>query len=140
MNNEDSLVVAMTSVDDLGVMTHDCGAVVDLGVTLLALSDELLHALLDVGRVHDGLAHGARHLPGVLLRHLVALLLHVVVAPGARGVAVGVASVPGLSLGLGLPLAMVTSVAVAHHVAVVAHNVRAVVNLFNQKIVKIWKY
>ena len=109
----------------------------DLGVALLALCDKLLYALLDVGRVHDGLAHGPGHLALMLLGHLVALLLHIVVAAGARGVAVGVASVPGLSLGLGLPLAVVTSVAVAHHVAVVAHNVGAVVNLFNQKIVNI---
>ena len=83
MNNEDSLVVAMTSVDDLGVMTHNSGAVVDLGVALLALCDKLLYALLDVGRVHDGLAHGPGHLALVLLGHLVALLLHVLLAVGA---------------------------------------------------------
>ena len=83
MNNEDSLVVTMTSVDDLGVMTHDCGAVVDLGVALLALGDKLLHALLNVGGVHNGLAHGPGHLALVLLGHLVALLLHMLLAVGA---------------------------------------------------------
>ena len=132
------LLMSVSAVDDLGVVADHRGAAVHLLVCLLAVLGHDVLALLDVGRVHDGLAHGAGHLPGVLLRHLVALLLHVVVAPGARGVAVGVAPVPGLSLGL--PLAVVTSVAVAHHVAVVAHNVGAVVNLFNQKIVKIWKY
>ena len=131
------LLMSVSAVDDLGVVADHRGAAVDLLVCLLAVLGDDVLALLDVGRVHDGLAHGAGHLPGVLLRHLVALLLHVVVAPGARGVAVGVASILGLSLGLGLPLAVVTSVAVAHHVAVVAHNVGAVVNLFNQKIVNI---
>ena len=130
-------MVSVTAVDDLRVVTNNSGAVVHLLAGLLAVLGHDVLALLDVGRVHDGLAHRAGDLPGVLLRHLVALLLHVVVAPGARGVAVGVASIPGLSLGLGLPLAVVTSVAVAHHVAVVAHNVGAVVNLFNQKIVNI---
>ena len=83
MNNEDSLVVAMTMADDLGVMTHHGGAVMDLGVALLALGDELLHALLDVGRVHNGLAHRPGHLALMLLGHLVALLLHVLLAVGS---------------------------------------------------------
>ena len=83
MNNEDSLVVAMTSMDDLGIVTHNGGAVVDLGVALLALCDKLLHAFLDVGRVHDGLAHGPGHLALVLLGDLVALLLHILLAVGA---------------------------------------------------------
>jgi len=80
-----SLVIAMsvTSVDDLGIMTYYSGAVVDLGVALLALGDELLHALLDVGCVHNGLAHGSGHLALVLLGHLVALLLHMLLAVGA---------------------------------------------------------
>ena len=120
-----AVVTTMTVADHMAVVTNNSGAVVHLLAGLLAVLGHNVLALLDVGRVHDGLAHGAGHLPRVLLRHLVALLLHVVVAPRARGVA----SVPGLSLGLGLPLAVVTSVAVAHHVAVVANNVGAVVNL-----------
>ena len=78
------LVVSMsvTSMDDLGVMTHNGGAVVDLGVALLALGDKLLHALLNVGCVHDGLAHGPGHLALMLLGDLVALLLHVLLAVG----------------------------------------------------------
>ena len=83
MNNENSLVVAMTMADDLGVMTHDCGAVVDLCVALLTLGDKLLHALLDVGGINDGLAHGPGHLALVLLGHLVALLLHMLLAVGS---------------------------------------------------------
>ena len=80
MNNWDSLVVAMTMADDLGIMTHNGGAVVHLGVALLALGDELLHALLNVGRVHDGLAHRPGHLALVLLGNLVTLLLHMLLA------------------------------------------------------------
>ena len=73
----------MTMADDLSIMTHHGGAVVHLGVALLALGDELLHALLDVGRVHNGLAHGPGHLALVLLGDLVALLLHMLLAVGA---------------------------------------------------------
>ena len=60
-----------------------------------------------LGLVHVGVSahlvgdtHLAGHLALVLLRHLVALLLHVLLAVGRRGVAV--ASIPGLSLGLRL--------------------------------------
>ena len=76
-----------------------------------------------LGLVHVGVSahlvgdtHLAGHLALVLLRHLVALLLHVLLAlrPGA------VASVPGL--GLGLPLAVVTTMTVADHMTVVTNN------------------
>ena len=67
-------------------------------MALLALGDKLLHALLNVGRVHDGLAHGPGHLALVLLGDLVALLLHMLLAVRPRAVA----SIPGLSLGLRL--------------------------------------
>ena len=62
-----------------------------------------------LGLVHVGVSahlvgdtHLAGHLALVLLRHLVALLLHVLLAVGRRGVTV--ASIPGLSIGLGLRL------------------------------------
>ena len=51
-------------------------------MALLALGDKLLHTLLDVGGIHDGLAHGPGHLALVLLGDLVALLLHVLLAVG----------------------------------------------------------
>ena len=92
----------VAAVDNLGVMTHNSRAVVHLGVGLSALGGEGLLALLDVGCVHHSLAHRSGHLALVLLRHLVALLLHVLLAVGRRGVAV--ASIPGLSIGLGLRL------------------------------------
>ena len=65
------------------VMTHHGAAVVHLGVGLLALSGEGLLALLNVGGVHNGLAHGPGHLAGVLLGDLVTLLLHMLLALGA---------------------------------------------------------
>ena len=71
-----------------------------LFVSLLAVLGDDVLALLDVGRVHDGVVLLVADLPVVLLRHLVALLLHVLLAVGRRGVAV--ASIPGLSLGLRL--------------------------------------
>ena len=73
-----------------------------LFVSLLAVLGDDVLALLDVGRVHDGVVLLVADLPVVLLRHLVALLLHVLLAVGRRGVAV--ASIPGLSIGLGLRL------------------------------------
>ena len=73
----------MTSMDDLGVMTNNGGAVVNLlGDLLTVLGDDVL-ALLDVGGVHHSLAHGPGDLLGVVLGDLVALLLHVLVAFGA---------------------------------------------------------
>jgi len=72
--------MSVTSVDDLGIMTHYSGAVVDLGVALLTLGDKLLHALLDVGGVHNCLAHRPGHLALMLLGDLVTLLLHMLLA------------------------------------------------------------
>ena len=73
----------MTSMDDLGVMTHNGGAVVNLlGDLLAVLGDDVL-ALLDIGGVHHSLAHGPGDLLGVVLGDLVALLLNVLVALGA---------------------------------------------------------
>ena len=92
------VLMSVSAVDDLGVVADHRGAAVHLLVCLLAVLGHDVLALLDVGRVHDGLAHGARHLPGVLLRHLVALLLHMLLAVRPRAVA----SIPGLSLGLRL--------------------------------------
>ena len=88
----------VAAVDDLRVMTHNSRAVVHLGVGLSALGGEGLLALLDVGCVHHSLAHRSGHLALVLLRHLVALLLHMLLAVRPRAVA----SIPGLSLGLRL--------------------------------------
>ena len=75
--------IAVTSSNNLGVMTNNSGAVVDLGVGLGALGGEGVLTLLDIGGVHHSLADGPGHLAGGLLRDLVALLLHVLLALGA---------------------------------------------------------
>ena len=74
------VLMSVSAVDDLGVMADHRGAAVDLLVCLLAVLGHDVLALLDVGRVHDGLAHGPGHLALMLLGHLVALLLHVLLA------------------------------------------------------------
>ena len=112
-----SSVVA--TLDNLTVVTNNLGAVVDLGVALLALGHQLLHALLDVGGVHDGLAHGSGDLGLVLLGHLVTLVLHMVLALRSRGVS----SISWLSISISLV------VSTLHHLGVVANNSAAVVHL-----------
>ena len=73
-------LAVVTSVDNLGVMADNSGAVVNLLVRLLAVLGHDVLALLDVGGVHHSLAHGPGHLAGVLLGDLVTLLLHVLLA------------------------------------------------------------
>merc|ERR1712227_649058 len=74
--------IAVTSSNNLGVMTNNSGAVVNLGVGLGALGGEGVLTLLDIGGVNHSLADGPGDLAGVLLRNLVALLLHVLLALG----------------------------------------------------------
>ena len=64
-------VVTMTSVDNLGVMSNDGGAVMNLLVSLLAVLGHNVLALLDVGRVH----HHVVLLVALLVVHIVALLV-----------------------------------------------------------------
>ena len=118
--------MVVASRDDLRVMTHHGAAVVHLGVGLLALGGEGLLALLNVGGVHNGLAHGPGHLAGVLLGDLVALSVHLLLALGAAGVA----AVSGLSLGV--PLAI--SVTMGDDLGVVTNNSGALVNLLGHRV------
>ena len=113
-----SLVVA--TLDNLTVVTNNLGAVVDLGVALLALGHQLLHALLDVGGVHDGLAHGSGDLGLVLLRHLVTLVLHVILTMRSRGVS----TMSWLSISISLVVSMTL-----HHLGIMTNNSAAVVHL-----------
>ena len=71
----------------------------------------------------DLLAHGPGHLAGVLVGDLLALSVHLLLALGAAGVS----TIAGLSLGLGLPLAV--SVTMGDNLGVVTNNSGAVVNL-----------
>merc|ERR1719414_2326944 len=107
------------SLDHLRVVTNNIEAVVDLLVRLVALGDHLLHALLNVGGVHDGLAHGSGDLGLVLLGHLVTLVLHVILTLRSRGVS----SISWLSISISLV------VSTLHHLGVVANNSAAVVHL-----------
>jgi len=75
-------LAVVTSMDNLGVMTNNSGAVVNLLMRLLAVLSQDVLTLLNVGGVHHSLAHGPEHLAGVLLRDLLALLLHVLLALG----------------------------------------------------------
>ena len=120
-------MVAMTMADDLGIMTHDGGTVVHLGVALLTLGDELLHALLDVGGVHDGVILLVALLSLVLDWLLVALFVGL-----AEALEVVVRSVPISRLGLSLDMAhrmTSTSVTTVDDLRVVTNNSGAVVHL-----------
>lgn len=114
--------VAVTSGDNLRVVTNNGGAVVDLGVGLGALGGEGVLTLLDIGGVHNSLAHGPGDLAGVLLGDLVALLLHMLLALGARAVSV----VSSLGISFSLSLAVMS---VSNNLRVVTNNSGAVVNL-----------
>ena len=113
-------------MDDLGVMTNNGGAVVNLLGDLLAMLGDDVLALLNVGGVHHGLAHGPGDLLGIVLGDLVALLLHVLVALGACGVNLAVAAMASLPLAV---TALAVSSIVADDLGVVTHHVRALVDL-----------
>ena len=118
-----SLAVSVPMSDDMGVMTNNSRAVVNLLVGLMALLGDDVLALLDVGGVYDSLADGPGHLTRVLLGHLVALLLHMLLALGAGGVSVVT------SLGISLSLSLAVSVTMSDHMGVMTHNSGAVVHL-----------
>ena len=118
--------IAVTSGDNLGVMTNNSGAVVNLGVGLGALGGEGVLTLLDIGGVHNSLAHGPGDLAGVLLGDLVALLLHMLLALGARAVSVVTSLGISLSISISLSLAMMS---VSNNLGVVTNDSGAVVNL-----------
>merc|ERR1711970_109468 len=109
--------------DDMGVMTNNSRAVVNLLVGLMALLGDDVLALLDVGGVHDSLADRPGHLTRVSLGHLVALLLHMLLALGAGGVSVVT------SLGISLSLSLAVSVTMSDDMGVMTNNSGAVVNL-----------
>ena len=111
----------VTSLDNLGVMTHHRAAVMHLGVGLLALGGEGLLALLDVCGINDGLTDGPGNLAGVLLGNLVALSVLLLLALGAARVT----SISRLSLGV--PLAV--SMAMGDDLGVVTNNSGALMNL-----------
>ena len=76
--------MSVSAVDDLGVMADHRGAAVDLLVCLLAVLGHDVLALLDVGRVHDGVILLVAPLLGVAVLLLVAVLV-VAAAGGSEG-------------------------------------------------------
>merc|ERR1712002_933453 len=81
----------------LGVVTHDTRAVVNLLGDLVALLGHNILALLDVGRVHDGVELGVAGLLGDGVAHLVMLrVAGLVMLSVAGGLCVGV--VQGLAV------------------------------------------
>ena len=112
------MVSSISSLDHLGVMTNHLRRVMHLGVGLLALGHHLLHTLLNVGGVHNGLAHLSGDLGLLLLGHLVALVLNMVLALRSRGVARWIS----------LSISLVVST-MRNHLGVMTNNSAAMVNL-----------
>ena len=110
------LVVTVTSMDDLGVVSNDSGAVMHLLVCLLAVLGHDVLALLDVGGVHDDIVLGVALLPLVLDWLLVALLVRL--AEALQVVVMGLVSIARLSL----PLVVAMSVTSVDDLGIVTHN------------------
>merc|ERR1719232_1051388 len=114
------LSISMTMGDDLGVMTNNSGAVVNLlGDGVAMLGDDVL-ALLDVGGVHNHVVLLVTLLPLVLDGLLVALLVRL-----AEALEVVVFTVTRLSLGLPLSI----SVTMRNNLGVMTNNGGAVADL-----------
>merc|ERR1711970_1381464 len=105
-------------------MTNNSGAVMDLLGDLLAVLGDNVLALLDVGGVHQSLAHRPGDLLGLVCGDLVAPLLHTIVALRAGGVAISLVS----SLPLAVASMAVTSDA-SHNLGVMADNSGGVMHL-----------
>ena len=103
----------VVSMNDLGVVTHNIGAVVDLLADMLTVLSHNVLALLNVGRVHDGLAHRPGDLLGLVLRHTLTLLLHILSALGTTGV-------PLVSR-LSLVISTDNMTVMAHHMTALGH-------------------
>jgi len=75
------VVTSITSMaDDLGVVTNNSGAVMNLLVGFSALCGECLLTLFNVGCVNNSLAHWSWNLSLVLLWNLLAHLLNMLLA------------------------------------------------------------
>ena len=115
------LAISVTMRDDLGVVTNNSGALVNLlGDRVAVLGDNVL-ALLNVGGVHNGVILLMADLPLVLDRPLVTLLVGL-----AEALEVGVLLVTVSGISLSLSLAVVTSL---DNLGVVTNNSGALVNL-----------
>ncbi len=129
-----SLAVSVTMGDNLGVVTNNSGAVVNLlGDGVAVLGHDIL-TLLNVGGVHNGVillvANLSWHLALVLLGDLVALSVNLIVTLGAARVS----TIAGLSIRLGLSLSLAVSVTMGNNLGVVTNNSGALVNLLGYRV------
>jgi len=94
-----TMSIATMSSNNLGVVSNNSGALVDLSVGSMTLGCESLLTLLDVSGVNNSLAHRAGNLAGVLNWLLVALPVLLVMTFRASGVS-------WLSLSISITLAI----------------------------------
>jgi len=113
--------------DNLGVMTNNGRAVVDLLMGLSALGGEGLLTLFNVGCVNNSLAHWSWNLSLVLLWDLLAHLLNMLLALGSRGVSL--ASISRLSISFSLSVSLSITMSMGDNLGVVTNNSRAMVDL-----------
>jgi len=113
----------MTVSNNLGVVTNNSRAVVDLGGSSVALSGEGFFTLLNVGSINNGFADRAGNLALILDWLLVALSVLLVMALRSTGI-----SRLGFSLSITLAIS-VSSMSVGHNLGVMTNNSRAVVDL-----------
>ena len=71
-------------VNNMGVMTNNLGAMVSLNMSLMTLLMDDILALLNVGSINNGLALLSWNLSLMLLRNLVTLVFHMVLAVRSR--------------------------------------------------------
>jgi len=94
-----TMSIATMSSNNLGVVSNNSGALVDLSVGSMTLGCESLLTLLDVSGVNNSLAHRAGNLAGVLNWLLVALPVLLVMTFRSSGVS-------WLSLSISITLAI----------------------------------
>merc|ERR1712168_171643 len=122
------VVTSITSMaDDLGVVTNNSGAVMNLLVGLCALCGECLLTLFNVGCVNNSLAHWSWNLSMVLLWDLVAHLLNMLLALGSRGVSL--ASISRLSISFSLSVSLSITMTMGDNLGVMTNNSGAMVDL-----------
>ena len=120
-----AVAVVMSMSHNLGVMTNNMGAVVNLLMCFLTVSSDDLLALLNVGGVHNLLADLLGDLSRVFLGVLLALLVLLILT--VRSGRVSMAS--SLSSTLVVPTIAMTFMVNINNLGVMSNNMGAVVNL-----------
>merc|ERR1719187_1014098 len=81
-----SFDISMTSMDNLGIMTHNSRTVVDLLSCLLTVFSDNVFTLFDVGCINNSLAHLTRDLLGFVLWDLVTVSVNMFLTMRLRAV------------------------------------------------------